>query len=189
MRKLFGTIAGVAVAILTITALEFIGTFIFPGLADFAVTEEAEMAAMIAAMPLGAKLLIVSGWGLGAFAGALVAFRAARWEAAGWIVAIFVVAGGHPQHRHHTAPVLDAVVRGRDAVYRRSVCLRPLPPLAALARARPRVPGRAAASPARRPDASISPFATAASFCGAEVVTRRSHARSPRFATSRAIPP
>lgn len=94
MRRLFGTIAGVAVAILTITAIEFLDSFLFPTLADFETADEAAVAAMIAAMPLGAKLLIVSGWGLGAFAGALVAFRATEWEAAGWIVAIFVVAGG-----------------------------------------------------------------------------------------------
>lgn len=94
MRKIFGTVAGVAVAILTITALEYLATRLFPTLAEFETADDAAVAAMIAAMPFGAKLLIVAGWGLGAFTGALVAFRAAKWEAAGWIVALFVVAGG-----------------------------------------------------------------------------------------------
>lgn len=94
MRKLFGTIAGVAIAILVIFGLEIVASHLFPALADFETADDAEIAAMIAQMPLAAKLTIVAGWGLGAFAGALVAFRAARWEAAGWMVAIFVVAGG-----------------------------------------------------------------------------------------------
>ena len=94
MRKLLGTIAGIAVAIVVITGIEWLDTRLFPVLADFETADETAIAAMVAAMPLAAKLMVVLGWALGAFAGALVAFRAARWEAAGWIVAIFVVAGG-----------------------------------------------------------------------------------------------
>lgn len=94
MRKFLGTIAGIAVAILVILAVEAAGAKLFPMADEIETGDAAAIAAMVAAMPFGAKLLVVCGWLAGAFAGGYVAFRLARWEAAGWIVAMLVAAGG-----------------------------------------------------------------------------------------------
>lgn len=94
MQKLLGTSAGIATAILTILLIEAIGARFFPIPDGFETGDAASLSTMVSAMPLGAKLVVTSGWLLGAFAGGYTAFRLAKWDAAGWIVAMCVAAGG-----------------------------------------------------------------------------------------------
>ncbi len=94
MRKLLGTLAGVATAVVTILLVEAIGAGLFPMPGGFETGETAAASTMVSAMPLGAKLVVAIGWLMGAFAGAYSAFRLARWDAAGWIIAMLVAAGG-----------------------------------------------------------------------------------------------
>jgi hypothetical protein len=93
MRKLLGTLAGVATAVLTILLVEAIGAKLFTLPGSFE-TGETAPSTMVSAMPLGAKLVVTIGWFLGGFAGAYSAFRLAKWDAAGWIIAMLVAAGG-----------------------------------------------------------------------------------------------
>ncbi len=88
MRKILGTLGGVAVANLWIFVWEYLITILYPDAMDLAAAQQ------FALVPTGAKLMVVTGWFFGALIGALVAFVAARWDAAGWIVGALVAAAG-----------------------------------------------------------------------------------------------
>ena len=94
MRKLLGVVAGIAVAILVIMAIEFAGHAAYPPPPDIDLRDPAATNRLIASLPPGALAGVVIGWFLGSFAGAWTAIRVARWATAGWIVVAFVIAGG-----------------------------------------------------------------------------------------------
>lgn len=82
MRKFLSVIVGAVVAVAVMLILETLSHAIggAPG--------------SVAAMSAPAKLLVVAGWFLGAFAGALAGLRIGRWPSAAWIVGALVLAGG-----------------------------------------------------------------------------------------------
>lgn len=92
-RLVSGILAGVAVAMLTIMLVETVNGAIYPSPAiDF--TDPAAVSAMIAAMPMSAKLTVVAGWLFGALFGAALAVAVTRQRWAGWVPAGAVLVGG-----------------------------------------------------------------------------------------------
>lgn len=94
MRKILGTIAGVIVAMLVITIVEFaLGSAFALHMPD-ATAPRTDWAAFMAAVPLPAKLGVAGGWFLGTLAGAVTAGLIARSAAACWIVTALVALSG-----------------------------------------------------------------------------------------------
>ena len=93
LRDVFALIAGLFAMMITITFIELLGVKLFPIAPGLDPTEPANLAVIVAAMPLAAKALVVAGWCLGAFIGAAVAARLAdhRLIAALTIAALVVV--------------------------------------------------------------------------------------------------
>lgn len=92
VRRVAAVIAGVILANVLISGWEILlqqmpfGHAIDPaGLAE---------PGAVAAIPFAAKAWMVAGWALGAFAGALLAWRIERGHWTGWIVGGFVAAAG-----------------------------------------------------------------------------------------------
>ncbi len=94
MRRLFGTLAGVAVAILLLLMMEYVDGALYPLPADIDPDDSVAMAGLITGMPLPAKLIVVSAWFLAAFGGAWMALRITDWRWSGILVMLFVIAGG-----------------------------------------------------------------------------------------------
>ncbi|MEI9853003.1 MAG: hypothetical protein WDN24_21560 [Sphingomonas sp.] len=93
MKKLLGVVVGAVVAVAAIMGLEYLNHQIFPWtVADPGDIES--IRAAVEAAPVTSKTMLVGGYFLGALAGGLIAVRIAGWAAAGWIVALLVVAGG-----------------------------------------------------------------------------------------------
>lgn len=93
LRKIVGVMVGIVTANLFIFGWEWVG-YQLPLGAVALTPEDAAMPGTVAAIPLAAKLWVVAGWLLGAFLGALLAFRVARSDFAGWIVSGLVAAAG-----------------------------------------------------------------------------------------------
>jgi len=94
MRRLFGTLAGIAVAILIMIAIEYGDGQLYPLPDDVDLDDPVQLAAIIPGMPLPAKLIVVSAWFLAAFGGAWIALRITDWRWSGVVVMLFVIAGG-----------------------------------------------------------------------------------------------
>jgi hypothetical protein len=94
MRKLLGTIAGIAVAIAIMLAIEWLDGQLYPLPTDIDYDDPVAIAAIIPGMPLPAKLIVVSAWLLAAFGGAWMALRITDWRWSGVVVMLFVIAGG-----------------------------------------------------------------------------------------------
>jgi hypothetical protein len=94
-RSLLGVLAGAVVAVVVIMVIEGIGMWLYPLPAGVDPTDPAALAAAIPSLPLGAFLLVLAAWLLGAASGAAVALRvakgAARWP--GLAVGSLVLAG------------------------------------------------------------------------------------------------
>ena len=86
MRRILGIIFGAIAAFAAIMVVEWVDSAFFT-VRDLDTADPAALAALIDSIPLPAKLLVVSGWLLGAFCGAWLALRISDWRAAGWIVA------------------------------------------------------------------------------------------------------
>ncbi|RZF65255.1 hypothetical protein EWE75_06140 [Sphingomonas populi] len=91
MRTVPGILFGVAAALLIVAGAEWIETALYP-LPTLDVADPATLARVVADMPLPAKLLIVSGWLLGAFGGAWLGLRVCDRRLILWIVVGAVVA-------------------------------------------------------------------------------------------------
>lgn len=94
MRRLFGTLAGIAVAILITLGVEAVDSRFYPMPANIDPNDADALARIIPDMPLAAKLIVVVGWFLGAYGGAWMALRITDWRWSGVVVALFVLAGG-----------------------------------------------------------------------------------------------
>lgn len=93
MRKFFGIVAGLVVAMAIVFIIEMISAALFPMPMELASADPETLARIIAGMPLAAKLLVAGGWLLGPLGGAWLALRISDWRWAGWIVALVVLAG------------------------------------------------------------------------------------------------
>ena len=94
MRMLMGIIAGIVVAFLCIFAVEYIGHSLYPPPAGLDLSNPADQARLMAAMPATAKAFVLIAWFVGALAGAWTANRITGRSLAGWVVALLVIAGG-----------------------------------------------------------------------------------------------
>lgn len=93
LRRVAGVVLGIVLANLFIFGWELLAEQLPLG-GRTLTAEEAALPGVIDAISLPAKLWVVAGWLLGAFLGALLAFRIARWDFAGWIVGALVAAAG-----------------------------------------------------------------------------------------------
>src|SRR5262249_22209885 len=89
-----GIAAGIIVAFVTVAIAESIGHQIYPLPESLDPRDAAQIAAIMDDIPLGAKLVVILAWFLGALVGGYVANRIASRALAGWIVAAAVVLAG-----------------------------------------------------------------------------------------------
>lgn len=94
VRRIIGTIAGIAVALVTIFALERLGHTIYPAPPGLDMMQPAGVGAYLATVPQTALLFPVAGWFFGALFGGWVAARLGRWSAGAWVVAGLIALGG-----------------------------------------------------------------------------------------------
>jgi hypothetical protein len=93
-RTILGILAGLVVAWLAMTICEFASLFLHRPPAGLDLRDPQALAAHIAAAPLSAMLVVIAGWALAAFAGALVAARIARHSLpAALVIGVLVLAG------------------------------------------------------------------------------------------------
>ena len=92
LRRIVAIVAGIVLANLVIFGWEWVLPQLPFGRAVDPV--QAMVPGFMATVPFPAKLWVVAGWFLGAFVGALLAFRVSRWDFAGWFVAAFVACAG-----------------------------------------------------------------------------------------------
>ena len=78
LRTILAILVGVACAMLTITLVELVARPLHPMPPGLLMTDTAGMAAYVSTAPLSMMLMVLSGWVLGAFDGALVAALVAR---------------------------------------------------------------------------------------------------------------
>ena len=107
LRSLLGALLGVVVAMLTITAVEFLGHQAYPPPPGLDPMDPTDMERILGLLPLGAKWFIVGAWTCGAFLGGLAAALVARHpRIAALVPALLVMAGvvmvslqmpGHPR--------------------------------------------------------------------------------------------
>lgn len=94
-RSLLGVLAGAVVAVVVIMLVEMVSLWLYPLPAGVDASDHAALAAAVRMLPVGAFLLILVAWLLGAATGAVVALRvamgAARWP--GLAVGGLVLAG------------------------------------------------------------------------------------------------
>lgn len=94
VRRIWGSVAGIAIAIGIMLAIEYVDAALYPLPADIDLDNADAVAAIIPGMPLPAKLIVVSAWLLGAFGGTWLAMRITDWRGSAVIVTLFVIAGG-----------------------------------------------------------------------------------------------
>jgi hypothetical protein len=77
-RNVFAVIAGVFGMMIVITVVEAANIKLFPPPPGLDLRDPAQVKLLVDSMPLTARVVVVAGWCLGAFAGAGVAVRIAR---------------------------------------------------------------------------------------------------------------
>ena len=90
MLRLIGSIvAGIVLAVATVFVVELVGHIVYP-VGETDMQDREAVAAMIAALPVGALLIVALAWLLGALVGGSLAARLSgrRWPA--WVVAAVV---------------------------------------------------------------------------------------------------
>ena len=93
MRKLFGTIVGILVAILILAAIEYVDGALYPLPTNIDPQDVVAIAQIIPNMPIAAKLILVSAWLLATFGGAWFALRVTDWRWSAVLVTLFVIGG------------------------------------------------------------------------------------------------
>jgi len=94
MRRILGVVLGAIAAVATIFLFEWIAQALYPIPESWESASRADVAAVMDAIPLPAKLIVVGGWFAGAFCGAWLALRVSDWGPAAWIVGALLIAGG-----------------------------------------------------------------------------------------------
>ena len=95
MKIVIGLVVGLVVLVLVTGGIEWLShTYLFPPPPGLDITNPADQARIMAAMPVGGWAMVAVAWFLGAFAGAWAANRIARSAMPGWIIALLTVAFG-----------------------------------------------------------------------------------------------
>jgi MFS family permease len=94
IRGILGVIVGLAVAVLTIMAVQAIGHQIYPYPADVDLNDPEQIARVFPTIPVAAKLFVVAAWFFGAMAGAAVAKSVVGSDWAAWTIAVLVACAG-----------------------------------------------------------------------------------------------
>ena len=94
MRMAVGIVAGILVAFLCIFAVEWAGHRLYPPPPGLDMSDPADQARLMEAIPAVAKTFVLLAWFIGALAGAWTANRIAGRNIAGWVVALILVAAG-----------------------------------------------------------------------------------------------
>ena len=94
LRTLLGALLGVVVAMLTITAVEFLGHQAYPPPPGLNPMDPADMERILGLLPVGAKWFIVGAWTCGAFLGGLAAALMARHPRIAALVPTLLVMAG-----------------------------------------------------------------------------------------------
>lgn len=93
MRIVSSIIVGILVSFLLVGLIEGVATWLYPVSGDIASTDRAALAAVVAGIPLPAKLIVAASWLLAPFVGVWLCLRIGDRAAGGWIVtAAFLVA-------------------------------------------------------------------------------------------------
>lgn len=77
-RTLLAVLAGLAVMMLTVAAMEWLGHAMFPPPAGINLADPDALERIIRILPVGSLAMVAGGWALGSLAGAWVAARVAR---------------------------------------------------------------------------------------------------------------
>ena len=93
MKKVFGVLAGIAVAMLLVSLTHWAAS-LSASVLDIDVADPDALASYIRALPLVAKLVLVAGWLLAPLVGAWLSLRIADWRPGGWIVTLVFLLGG-----------------------------------------------------------------------------------------------
>lgn len=91
LRSILAVLCGALVGGAVILGMELVGTRIFPPPAGLAAGDPESMRAAMAALPVGAFVMVLLGWALGTFAGAWVAARVAKRSPVGHGLAVGVL--------------------------------------------------------------------------------------------------
>ena len=91
MRKILSIILGALAAMLVVSAFGALAAHLYP-MPELESDDPAALAAVVAGMPILAKLLVAGGWFAGPLAGAWLALRISDWRMAGRIVTAVVLA-------------------------------------------------------------------------------------------------
>jgi hypothetical protein len=78
IRKLLAAVAGIAVAMLAIWAVESLGHLVYPPPADIEFGDPDEVRAFMATLPVGSILFVGAAWAAGAFLGTLAGASLSR---------------------------------------------------------------------------------------------------------------
>jgi hypothetical protein len=93
IRNILGIIAGIAVAVLTVMAVQGIGHALYPYPADVDLNDPEQIARVFPTIPVAAKLFVVAAWFGGALAGAAVAKGLGGRGWAAWTIAVLIAVG------------------------------------------------------------------------------------------------
>ena len=88
LRAILGILAGLVVGVITIMAIETLGHAMFPSPPGLNPNDPAQLAQMMDAIPVGAKLAVLLAWFLGVLVGGIAAMAVSRrrtWTV--WVVA------------------------------------------------------------------------------------------------------
>lgn len=86
MKTIFATIVGVVVALALVAGFEGVSFALFPVSGDIGSTDRDTVVALVASIPLPAKLIVVAGWLVAPFFGTWLCLRIADSRLCGWIV-------------------------------------------------------------------------------------------------------
>ena len=94
MKLFLGAAAGLVVAFLCVWLIEALGHSIFPLPTETGLTDPADKARLMEAMPVAAKAVVLVAWFVAALAGGWVGDRVAQRALPGWIVAFLLIVAG-----------------------------------------------------------------------------------------------
>lgn len=93
LRSILAVLAGVVVAWITVSLFEFASMHAFPPPPDIDVRDPQQLAALISQMPMGALVLVLAGWVVGALDGGLVAAWISKRRVPAIVVGVLVMLG------------------------------------------------------------------------------------------------